>query len=82
MEQHVEAIREWKDGKSITALSEVYGVSRKTIYKWIGREASQGTAGLEDRSRAPLNSPQKLSEAVVERLKRASVGDGGRANCW
>jgi hypothetical protein len=40
MEQHVEAIREWKDGKSITALSEVYGVSRKTIHKWIEREAS------------------------------------------
>ena len=40
MEQHVEAIREWKDGKSITALSEVQGVSRKTIHKWIEREAS------------------------------------------
>ena len=40
MEQHVEAIREWKDGKSITALSEVYGVSRMTIRKWIEREAS------------------------------------------
>jgi transposase InsO family protein len=71
MEQRVEAIREWKDGESITALSEVYGVSRKTIYKWIEREASQGTAGLEDRSRAPLNSPQKLSEAMVERIIEA-----------
>ena len=42
MEQRVEAVREWKDGESITALSEVYGVS-------------------------PLNSPQRLSEAMIDR---------------
>ena len=53
MERRVELIREWKDGESIVALAESYGVSRKTIYKWIDRQAAEGTAGLEDRSRAP-----------------------------
>jgi putative transposase len=57
MERRVELIREYHDGESIVSLAESYGVSRKTIYKWIDRRAAEGTAGLEDRSRAPHTSP-------------------------
>jgi transposase InsO family protein len=46
-------------------------VSRKTIYKWIDRHASEGTAGLEDRSRAPHQSPQQLSEEMIARVIQA-----------
>jgi len=45
MERRVELIREWNDGESIVALADSYGVSRKTIYKWIERHAAEGTAG-------------------------------------
>jgi putative transposase len=68
MEQRVELIREWKGGESIQALAEMYGVARKTVYKWIERDASEGSAGLADRSRAPHTSPQRLSEEMVARI--------------
>jgi transposase InsO family protein len=71
MERRVELIREWNDGESIVSLADSYGVSRKTIYKWIERHAAEGTAGLEDRSRAPHSSPQKLSEATIARVIEA-----------
>jgi transposase InsO family protein len=71
MEQRIELIREWSQGVSITALAEIYEVSRKTIYKWIERHASEGVSGLEDRSRAPHSSPQRLSAETVARIIEA-----------
>ena len=71
MERRVELIRAWNDGESIVSLAERYGVSRKTIYKWIDRHAAEGTAGLEDRSRAPHTSPQQLSEETIARVLEA-----------
>ena len=64
MEQRVELIREWKEGENITALAEAYGVSRKTVYKWIARQSEEGTAGLEARSCAPHNNPQQWDEEM------------------
>jgi transposase InsO family protein len=71
MEQRVELIRLHKEGESIVSLAENYGVSRKTIYKWIDRLAAEGAAGLEDRSRAPHTSPQKLTEETIARIIQA-----------
>lgn len=71
MELRVELIREWKEGESITALAEAYGVARKTIYKWIERYASAGPAGLQDRSRAPHTSPQRLSADMIAHIIEA-----------
>jgi putative transposase len=71
MEQRVELIREWKDGESIVSLAESYGVTRKTIYKWIERHAAEGVAGLQDRSRVPHTSPQQLSEQTVAEIIEA-----------
>lgn len=71
MERRVELIREHNDGESIISLAESYGVSRKTIYKWIDRHAAEGVAGLQDRSRAPHTSPQQLSEETIARIIQA-----------
>ena len=71
MEQRIELIREWKQGESIAALGELYGVSRKTVYKWIERDAEEGSAGLTDRSRAPHTNPQRLSEEMVSSIVQA-----------
>lgn len=65
MDQRVQLIQDYEDGESITALAEVYGIARKTVYKWLGRHASGGVAGLADRSRAPLHYPSKLSEEMI-----------------
>ena len=45
-----------------------YGVSRPTGYKWIARYAEEGRRGLEDRRRAPLTCPHKLSSSMTELL--------------
>ena len=71
MEQRIELIRLHNEGESIVSLAETYGVSRKTIYKWIERHAAEGAAGLEDRSRAPHSSPQQLSEETIARIIEA-----------
>jgi len=53
---------------SVTELCELYGVSRKTAYKWIDRYLRQGPAGLEERSRRPHDSPNRTDEAIVAAL--------------
>jgi transposase len=65
MDQRVQLIQDYEDGESISTLAEVYGVARKTVYKWLARHASGGVAGLADRSRAPLHCPSKLSEDMI-----------------
>ena len=49
----------------------MYSVSRKTVYKWLERQQLEGTAGLADRSRAPHSSPNRVPEAVIERIVEA-----------
>jgi len=65
MDLRVRLIQEYDGGESIAALAEIYGISRKTIYKWLERHASSGVAGLADRSRAPLRCPHKLTEEMI-----------------
>ena len=65
MDRRVQLIQDYADGESVTALAEIYGIARKTVYKWLERHESDGVAGLADRSRAPLHNPTKLSEATI-----------------
>lgn len=56
--------------QTVVELAEQYGVSRKTIYKWLARYQVQGLAGLVDESRRPLTSPLKTSaERALEVLQ-------------
>ncbi|SDR35445.1 Transposase InsO and inactivated derivatives [Rhizobiales bacterium GAS113] len=64
---------------TMTELCERYEISRKTGYKWLGRYAEFGAAGLMERSRAPLvhgrATPQHLVDAIVGlKGKRKSWG--------
>jgi transposase InsO family protein len=68
MDLRVRLIHEYNEGESITALAEIYAVSRKTIYKWLARHEEEGVAGLADRSRTPLHSPTRLSDEVVQAI--------------
>jgi hypothetical protein len=36
MDQRVRLIQDYEDSESITALAEIYGIARKTAYKWLG----------------------------------------------
>lgn len=53
--------------------------TRKTFYKWAARYRGEGLAGLEERSRRPLSSPSKISDAVedlIVEMRSTLAGDG------
>ncbi len=51
---------------SMSALCREFGISRKTGYKMVKRFFDGGLNNLKDRSRAPLNHPNTISEAFEE----------------
>lgn len=60
-------IEEYRKGElSVTHLAEYFGVTRPTIYKWVGRYEEGGEDGLLDRSRAPHNPVHKVSQEIQQ----------------
>jgi transposase InsO family protein len=60
-------------GSNQSALAETFGVSRQTVRKWCTRYASEGMAGLHDRSSRPHRCPRRLGRVrrrQVERRRR------------
>lgn len=69
MSQRVRFISELESCQyTMSELCERFGISRKTGYKWAERYAQEGPRGLEDRTRAPRSSPQRMSSEVSEEL--------------
>jgi putative transposase len=67
MDQKMQFIADYlRQTLSIIELCELYGVSRKTGYKWIERYLKHGPLGLEERSRQPHASPHQTPRHVVE----------------
>jgi putative transposase len=66
MDQKTQFIADYlRDRLSVTELCALYGVSRKTAYKWIDRSLTHGPQGLEERSRRPRTSPRHTPDHVV-----------------
>ena len=82
MDQKIQLIADWLTGEvSITDLSEIYGISRKTVYKWIYRYQSNTINGLSERSRAPGCHPNAAPAEIVARIlavKRRNMKWGPR----
>lgn len=53
---------------SITDLSIIYSLSRKTIYKWINRYHSYPTTWQNDLSRSPRHRPNQTDVRIVDRI--------------
>lgn len=51
---------------TITELSQLYNVSRKTSHKWINRYMRKGAGGLVELSRAPRNAPHATPKKIVD----------------
>jgi leucine-zipper of insertion element IS481 len=69
-----------RGGVTVTEACRAFGISRKTGYKWLGREAAAGSvAVLIDRSRRPHVSPRRTTAAITRRIGelRRDVGWGG-----
>ncbi len=66
MDERVKFIGAYLRGEiKVNRLSEAFGVSRKTAYKWIKRYAEGGVAELVERSKRPHAHPQATSPEVV-----------------
>ncbi|MBB6187338.1 DDE-type integrase/transposase/recombinase, partial [Rhodanobacter sp. MP7CTX1] len=63
-------------GISVTELAHRFGISRKTAYKWLRREAA--SEPLIDRSRRPRCSPMQTAEVC----ERAVVALRQQHPCW
>lgn len=61
-------------------LCSIYGISRKTGYKWISRYLEEGVEGLNDRSTAPKQHPHQTPYAIhkeiieLRKKKRIKLG--------
>ena len=53
---------------NLSALCREFGISRPTGYVWLKRWQAEKTAGLEEKSRRPQNSPGKTSAAVEQQI--------------
>src|SRR5438046_1532008 len=66
MDQRTQFIADFlRDTLTITELCVLYGIARKTGYKWIDRYLRHGPAGLEERSRRPRRAPNQTSAEIV-----------------
>jgi len=66
MDQRTQFIADFlREMLSVTELCQLYGVARKTAYKWIDRYLHLGPAGLEERSRRPRHSPNETAPEIV-----------------
>lgn len=80
MDQKIQLIADWqKQIFTLTDLSQKYGISRPTVYKFIERYEQCGIEGLKEQSRAPKTCPHKTPEKVVslviqEKLKNRKRG--------
>lgn len=69
MDQKTQFIADYlREVLSVTELCELYGISRKTGYKWIDRYIRLGPAGLEEESRRPHHAPNETASKIVEAL--------------
>jgi putative transposase len=69
MSERIKMISSYLDGDyAISELAAQYGISRKTVYKWIERHEAGGWAALEDQSRAPRHHPNAVDGEIVQEL--------------
>jgi transposase-like protein len=69
MDQKTQFIADYlRSTPCISELCELYGISRKTGYKWIERYLAQGPQGLDERSRKPRRSPNRTPDNICDAL--------------
>lgn len=75
MNQKIQLIGDWLSGDyRKSELCDVYGISRPTVDKWIGRYQELGAAGLEELSRAPQRHPNQTAEELRALIMQTKLG--------
>ncbi|MGE5314407.1 MAG: helix-turn-helix domain-containing protein [Acidobacteriota bacterium] len=64
--ERLQWVREYESCLNINAVCKKYGISRKTLYKWLKRyrRSGQDPESLTDQPRTPHNSPKQTSGEV------------------
>ena len=74
MDQKIQLIADWQTKQlNITDLSQKYGVSRPTIYKWINRYEKMGIDALKEQSRTPIHSPNQTKDDIVDLIVKEKL---------
>ena len=69
MEQRYQAVLAVvRDGFSVTAVAEKWGVSRQSVHAWLARYRDGGLEALADRSHRPKHCPHQVAADVEVRL--------------
>ena len=83
MDQRTQFIADYlRDSLSITELCQLYNVSRKTGYKWIGRYLRSGPAGLQERSRKPQRKFNAFKEEFNDERPHEALDMQTPACCY
>lgn len=64
------------EGWPVAEVAMSFGVSERTVYKWLARHREEGAAGLQDRSSAARHHPHALAPAwvaLVRLLRQAKL---------
>jgi len=62
-------VRRVEAGQPISAVAEAFGVSIRTVRKWIARFKAEGIEGLRDRTSRPHRLYRPTPPAIVERVE-------------
>jgi transposase InsO family protein len=60
--------RVMQDGWSAREAAAAFGVSDRTVRKWLARFRTEGSTGLRDRSSRPHRSPRQIASALERRI--------------
>jgi transposase InsO family protein len=69
------------DGRTVSEVATDWGVSRRTMHRWLVRYEGDGLEGLNNRSHRPVQSPHQMPptvEAMVLEMRRSHPYWGAR----
>src|SRR5438270_10515353 len=69
------------DGRTMGEVAADWGISRRTMHRWLARYEGEGLEGLSNRSHRPGHCPHQTSpavEAMVLEMRRAHSYRGAR----
>jgi transposase InsO family protein len=69
------------DGRTVGEVAGDWGISRRTVHRWLARYEGDGLEGLNNRSHRPTHCPHQTSpavEAMVLEMRRAHAYWGAR----
>lgn len=69
MDKRLELVR-FANDNGIKTAARFYKCSKNTVKKWCRRYAIYGIAGLKDKSRRPLNSPRRIPDEDIIKIKK------------